>query len=145
MKSMVKPGILLVSLLFILAACNKPAPPLQNDDFVHIHSQLNIIIDGENMVVPAGIGLGGDAHQPLHTHETDGIIHLEAYNPTSDYFKLGKFFEIWDKRLTSSCVFDYCTNKGKLTMTVNGQPNNEFGDYVMKDGDKMILEYVSSK
>src|SRR5207253_9951624 len=34
----------------------------------------------------------------LHTHATDGVIHVES--PTKDAFTLGQFFDIWHQPLS---------------------------------------------
>ncbi len=109
---------------------------------IHWHPHLTIRIDGKERSIPANIGLSG-AHQPIHTHEEDGILHMENNRPTSETVILGFFFKVWGKTFTKDCIFDYCTDQGTLKMTVNGQENFEYGSYFMKDGDQIVIEYVS--
>ena len=122
---------------------------------VHWHPKLTIKIDGENINIPANIGvsignvvdtqLSSMRMSPTHTHETDGTIHLENNNPGKkpETLALGYFFYVWDKQFNSSCIFEYCIDKGELKMYVNGKENNEFENYIMRDKDDIILEYVS--
>ena len=70
----------------------------------------------------------------MHTHESDGTIHLEfpglvKRNDTT----LGNFFRIWGK--------DFMSFGSSVTMMVNGKANTELDSYEMKDGDKIELRY----
>lgn len=122
---------------------------------VHWHPRLTILIDGEQIPIPTGIGitignrvdtrLSGMRMSPTHTHESDGTIHLENRNPRSkpETLTLGYFFDVWDKQFNSTCIFDYCTDDGTLRMAVNGKENYEFQNYMMRDKDEIYIEYTS--
>ena len=62
---------------------------------VHIHANLTIYIDGKQTALPAGIGIAPDNSciYWLHTHNTDGMIHIEA--PAGSSFTLNNFLDIW--------------------------------------------------
>ena len=124
----------------------------------HWHPVLRIKINGNYAEIPAGIGInigkvtdldiaGDMGMTPTHTHSADGVVHLENRNPSKkpETFTLGYFFYIWDKQFNENCIFDYCTDKGTLKMLVNGKDNNEFQNYVMKDGDLIEIEYESNE
>ncbi len=114
---------------------------------IHWHPMLTIKINGQAQNIPPNIGLGATIHQPVHTHEdelVDGarLIHLENNNPTADNMKLGFFFQVWNKKFNKGCIFDSCNTEGKkVKMTVNGQENADFENYIMADGDKILIEY----
>lgn len=122
---------------------------------VHWHPKLIIKINGEVTPIPTNIGstigrvvdaeLSGMRMSPTHTHETDGTIHLENNNPSKkpETLTLGYFFYVWDKPFNSTCIFEYCIDKGELKMYVNGEENNEFENYIMKDKDEILIEYTS--
>lgn len=98
---------------------------------LHWHSELRIKILGKEQDVPANIGIGA-IHQPLHTHEADNIIHMEFSRAVRENdIKLGQFFKIWGKKFNSK----------KVKMLINGKENNEFENYIMKDGDKIEISY----
>ena len=111
--------------------------------------------DGEITQIPSNIGisvgkivdtdLSGMRMSATHTHETDGTIHLENNNPSKkpESLTLGYFFYVWDKQFSSSCIFEYCTDKGELKMYVNGKENAEFENYIMRDKDEILIEYTS--
>ena len=85
------------------------------------------------MDIPHNIGLAG-VHNPIHTHEDLPLIHLEFDGLVrEDDVKLGNFFKVWGK--------DLMEFGSQITMTVNGQENTEFGDYHMRDGDRIELRY----
>ncbi len=110
---------------------------------IHWHPELTIIIDGEEQLIPANIGLNPGAHAPVHTHETNGTIHVENNYPSKNNMRLGYFFDVWKKEFSNECILDSCTDKGTLTMTVNGVENILFDDYIMADGDIIMIEYTT--
>ena len=100
---------------------------------LHSHPQLEIYVKGEKQEIPAGLGMGG-GHKPIHTHDDAPIVHLEfPAKVTKDDTRLGEFFTVWGK--------DFREFGQTATMTVNGEPNTEFENYQMKDGDKIELRY----
>ena len=124
----------------------------------HWHPHLSIKINGENYPIPANIGISigrvSDAEvatdmgmAPTHTHDSGGTIHLENKNPRKkpETFALGYFFYIWDKNFDSTCIFEYCTDKGTLKMYINGEENTEFENYIMRDLDEILIEYTSNE
>jgi hypothetical protein len=110
----------------------------------HVHSHLDIFVNGTPVVVPAGIGIdianpavhsgtatdGSPAYggidppcaepciSPLHTHYEDGILHTES--KTAKPNTLGQFFVEWDVRLTPSCVGSFCKPKTPIAIYVDG-------------------------
>ncbi len=109
---------------------------------IHWHPHLRIILNGQEQVIPANIGISPAGHQPVHTHETDGIIHLENPKPTEENMKVGYFFQIWGKKFNKDCIFEFCTSGDKkVKFTVNGKENPAFENHIMSDGDKMVIEY----
>ncbi len=123
-------------------------PPIEESDIVsrngmHWHPHLSIIIDGQAQQIPAGIGLGVSQHYRIHTHEADGVIHLEYSGlVTKDNIRLKEFFKIWGKRFDKECIFEFCNNKQKqVKFLVNGQENQEFENYIMRDNDRIEIRY----
>jgi len=102
---------------------------------MHWHPQLEIYVKGEKIEIPQDIGLGA-IHKPIHTHDDSGqgIIHMEFPGLVRRQdAALGQFFNNWNKDVGS-----FGTN---MKMTVNGQENTEYENYVMRDGDKIVLSY----
>ena len=92
---------------------------------VHYHAHLSIVVDGNETLVPAGVGID-NTNQCLywmHTHQADGVIHIEApKSAASRKFTLGNLFDIWHKKLDSTHVGDTAlTSSQKLEMWVDGK------------------------
>ncbi len=112
----------------------------------HVHAHLDIFVDGEPILVPAGIGInivdpgvhpfteadgtfsyGGIQEpcatpciSPLHTHWNVGIIHTESATPTPN--TLGQFFVEWDVALSETCVGEHCSPDEEIAFYINGEP-----------------------
>ena len=115
-----------------LTTIGLPALPTEGNA-LHIHQHLDLFINGKPTPIPAEIGVSEIAHfiAPIHTHETNGVIHVES-DKVED-FTLGQFFDIWGVRLTKDCIGGYCTNAtSTLKMYVNGAQ-------VTKDPRKLVL------
>ena len=100
-------------------------PPLaaMEGQALHIHQHIDIYIQGQAVVVPAGIGIEtspSTLFAPIHTHDATGIIHVES--PVSRDFSLGQFFDAWGVRFTSTCIGSYCdTADQRLQVFANGK------------------------
>lgn len=108
---------------------------------LHWHPELSISIKGTPQEIPANLGIGA-VHNPIHTHDSTGVLHLEfeGLRVTKDDVRLGKFFKLWGKQFTSTCILDTCNGpEGQVKMTVNGKPNTEYDQYIMRDKDKIEI------
>ncbi len=103
---------------------------------LHWHSQLAIYVKGDKVEIPPNVGLGA-VHNPVHTHIEDaeqGVLHLEFNGIVrANDTMLGEFFKAWNKDM------DFFGSN--MVMKVNGVENTEFGNYLMKDGDEIELNY----
>ena len=89
-------------------------------DAQHEHANLQVFVEGQPVAVPVDIGLDGDTHASLHTHEEEGVIHVESQ--TEHDFTLGEFFDVWGVRLNSTCLGGYCaTGAERLQVFVDGE------------------------
>jgi hypothetical protein len=109
----------------------------------HVHTHLTIFVNGQQRVIPYGIGIPGfEAEQTpegpfvvtgscfywLHTHATDGIIHIESPSLT-EHFTLGQFFAEWGIPLSrtqvgpaTGTVTAFFTSPGKKPGIYQGDP-----------------------
>jgi hypothetical protein len=115
----------------------------------HIHIHLEILYDGVDVPVPAGIGIGqpwgreptgfigtGGCFAWMHVHDGTGVVHIATPEETS--FTLGQLFEIWGQPLAVGSALGY---QGSLVVLVNGQPID--GDpraVVLKNLENIVLE-----
>jgi hypothetical protein len=129
----------------------------------HVHAHLDVFIDGEHRVVPAGLGivisnpgvrtfddLSGTSYggiegcdepciSPLHTHDASGVIHTES--ATDEDHTLGQLFTEWDVALTDTCAGDYCEPDTDLSVYVDGKelPFAEAAAIVLTEGKEIAL------
>src|SRR5207245_4068915 len=54
--------------------------PTQTDSAYHVHAALRVHVNGQQVTVPANIGIDpqGQFLASLHTHNTSGVIHIES-------------------------------------------------------------------
>ena len=106
----------------------------------HIHSGLDVFVNGVQQQVPSNIGIlsSPSCLYWLHTHSEDGIIHVEA--PETREFTLGQFLDIW-QQTNSTGLFDSVTDM-PVTAYVDGQRFE--GDYrtiPLESLRKIVLVY----
>jgi hypothetical protein len=98
----------------------------------HIHSHLQVYVNGQPRTLPGAIGIvgplppqqtpdgpfytGGECIYWLHTHTSDGIVHVES--PTVRVYTLGNFFDEWGQPLSRTRV---ASAKGRVTAFLNGK------------------------
>ncbi|MFN2449532.1 MAG: hypothetical protein ABR508_07045 [Candidatus Baltobacteraceae bacterium] len=88
----------------------------------HIHAHLKITDGGRALEIPSGIGIpqGGQCLYWLHTHSSDGLVHIES--PLKKTFRLGQFFDIWGEPLSRTQAAGAHASRGHaLRVTVNGK------------------------
>lgn len=90
----------------------------------HYHPRLRIVIGDKDVAVPANIGVdpATGAMSAVHTHETDGTIHIEA-DTAGEVFTLGQLFTQWGVRLTRTQIGGVTAEPGqRVIVTSNGTP-----------------------
>lgn len=116
-------------------------PPV-GDESYHVHALLNVYVDGEQVPVPANIGIDPSSgyHSPLHTHTPDGVIHFEADDPSP--FTLQQVFTMWGVDFSADRLGAYVPMDDKtLHVYVNGEPVDEPVDYELQEGDNVVVAY----
>jgi len=121
-------------------------PDVVSRSGIHWHPQLAIYVKGVQQEIPANMGIGSQfagvrGYDPqmqmaaMHTHDDMPIIHLEFMSGPvhKEDATLGQFFKIWGKDMRS-----FGTD---MRITVNGKDNTEYENYVMHDGDAIVLQY----
>ncbi len=108
----------------------------------HIHAHLQLFDRGRGVQIPAQIGImpiAGCLYW-VHTHATDGIIHIEA--PTTRAFTLGQFFDIWDKDLSRTAAGPVHASRGRLLrVTVNGHLwTRDPRSIALRDREEIVIQ-----
>ena len=126
----------IVGLVWLVASAPKtPESDIVSRTGFHWHPELTIYVKGEKQEFPANIGIGG-VHQPIHTHDdsNQGIVHMEFQGlARKQDTTLGQFFKNWGKDMRSFGM--------DMRITVNGEENTEYENYVMRDKDKIELRF----
>lgn len=94
-------------------------------EVLHIHSHLDVIVDGRAVTVPSGVGVDDGKHvvSPLHTHDTTGVIHIES--PRKADFTLAQFMTEWNVALTADNIGGLKTGDSEeLHVYVNGKEHS---------------------
>jgi hypothetical protein len=118
-------------------------PEVRESLLHHVHAHLDVFVDGQQITVPAGIGIdisnpgvkqfadGGQIAyggiegcdrpciSPLHTHDVTGILHTESATDVEN--TLGQFFTEWAQRLDATCVSSYCRPAVKIEVYIDGE------------------------
>ena len=145
--------VAIIALLFLpkgpqtasaLAVDGIPCDSLEHTDY-HTHTHLDIFIDGKAQPLPGYIGIEGPSNCLfwLHTHSTDGIIHMEA--PHITVMTLGQLFDIWQKTANDVTQFPQPVsfNNGQPTVYVNGQKlaTQDYRNTTIYPNTEMALVY----
>jgi hypothetical protein len=116
--------------------------PDPSDTAYHVHAQVTVYTDGKKQTVPANIGIdsGGQYLASLHTHDTRGVIHMEAIQPFP--FKLGQFFKVWNVPFSATQLGSFHSGGGLVLQTwVNGKQVKDGVNYAMKPHDKIVVGF----
>lgn len=109
----------------------------------HIHPVLKIMANGENIPIPADIGITPTCMNSLHTHDATGTLHVEA--PVKKDFVLGDFFAVWHKPFTKAQVLDFkADDTHTITVTVNGTVVETYENTPLNDLDQVVISYEAS-
>lgn len=101
----------------------------------HVHAHVAIINNGQWLAMPAQVGIPSACNYSLHTHDSTGIVHIEA--PDVQAFTLGQFFDIWGQPLTTANVAGLT---GDVVVYINDN-----GDVRRYMGDPRNIELISHR
>ncbi len=90
---------------------------------VHYHAHLDVLVNGQHVPVPAGLGIDQARRliAPLHTHDGSGVVHIES--ATDVPFTLGQVFTEWGQPLRADQVGPVKLSAGQvLRVFRNGKP-----------------------
>ncbi len=103
-----------------VVGCN---PGMEYGTVYHVHMHLAMYDAGKPVTLPALIGFNDnhDCLYWLHTHDTTGIIHLEA--PHHLVPTLGNFFDVWGQPLSATRMATYSVKPGqRMEVFLNMKP-----------------------
>lgn len=123
-------------------------------DSSHIHADWKIYINNK----PLDLSDGAHMERIVSNKSVSSFIHVDSGSPppekTGDIIHMHAknvplwiFFESLGMKITDRCLIldsggKYCNGeKNKLRMFINGIENKEFGNYIFKDLDKILITY----
>ena len=112
----------------------------------HIHTQLVVKVNGTTMEVPAAIAIDQDANRiaALHTHDTDGLIHVESPVKNAKY-TLDQFLTVWGMPADAPGRCAFFKAAAPCTLTVTSQALGPVGlDVTLADEDTLTLTVTST-
>jgi len=144
-----------VALVAVLIGCAAPVPPATTPSPTfgttvpcgpaerlerHAHAHLTIVIRGQLPPLPANIGITATQICWLHTHDTSGIIHIEAGDNRT--FTLGDLFAVWRQPLGATVIDGDRVGSGEsIQATVNQQPHSGAPEtIVLKEHEDIVLQ-----
>jgi hypothetical protein len=129
--------ILLGLVAYVVVNVSRPSPlPCISGNGLayHWHTKLVILSGGTQVTIPGSIGISFTCMEVLHTHDSDGVIHIEPdTQQQARVYTVGDFFAVWQKPFGNP-----------TRMTLNGTavtPSPTVGLY--NTPEQIVLEYAS--
>ena len=116
---------------------------LEHTDY-HIHAHLTIYMNGKQVAIPQGIGIASDqsCFYWLHTHTSDGVVHIEFPNQGSP--TLANFLDIWGQSFNSLGFQTELAASTGWTIYVDGkQVSENFNQLVLQPHQVITIAYNS--
>src|SRR3989344_4323995 len=113
------------------------------NEFYHVHADFAVYINGKKLDFNLPIYSERDPRIHLHIRNQygDSVIHVEG-----GHAKLGEFFTSLGMKLTENCFrttsVNFCNDHRRtLKFYVNGIRNKDFGNYDIKDLDRILITF----
>lgn len=110
----------------------------------HIHVHLTIWLNGSQVPIPQNVGIASDTScfYWLHTHDTTGVVHIEA--PATASLNLQQFLDIWGKEFSTLGYQDQLASSTGWTVYVGGkQITGGFSKVVFQPHMAITIAYNS--
>ncbi len=131
---------------------NANFPPVDNiscdnleQTAIHYHAHVTVYINGSLVQIPQQIGIApdGSCFYWMHTHDSSGVIHIEA--PQGRDFTLGNFFHIWGEQFPQlKYPLELEQSSSSWQVYVDGKPyTGDFHNMVLKSHMVITLAYQS--
>jgi len=110
----------------------------------HIHAHLTIYIDGKQVAIPQNIGIASDqsCFYWLHTHTSDGVVHIEF--PQNGSPTLGNFLDIWRQSFSQLGYKNELALSADWTVYVDGKKvTSDFNHLILQPHQVITIAYNS--
>ena len=111
---------------------------------LHIHPSVEIEVLGDRIIIPANMGITNQGMRAIHTHNFDGVLHVES--PYPHQFYLADFFKIWGRNFNPQCIFEHCSDQDhSLKVYVNDIESNLIEDLPLVDKERIKIVYKKNQ
>jgi hypothetical protein len=77
----------------------------------HFHAHLDLFINGKPIQIPGQLGIGPNALSELHTHDPNGVLHVESSTSHgARKYTLGQVFREWEVPLDATTIGQFKTD-----------------------------------
>jgi len=120
----------------------------ENDPLVrHDHATISVSVNGELVTIPNGVGLddNGCSMRALHTHDSQGKIHIE-FKEEGVEAPIEAFFDIWGKHMDSTGFDEHridANHEFLMFVTQNGErvEVDSFENHILENGQTIELVF----
>jgi hypothetical protein len=147
--------VIAIALAAVLTSCTESPPPARTPSPTiagrvpcgpaerferHAHAHLTIVVRGQLRPPPSNVGITPASICWLHTHDTSGIIHVEAGDDRP--FTLGDFFAVWGPPLSGTVLAGERVGGGEtIQVFENQRPYTGAPEtIVLDDKDDIVLQ-----
>lgn len=116
---------------YLSPGSSQPFPCVVGINYIyHWHTQLQIYSGGAPVTIPADVGIIPGCLEPVHTHDTTGLIHIET--TVNRLYTIGDFFSVWGKPFGTP-----------TQMLLNGTSTTQGPSATLRDQLTITLHYAS--
>lgn len=107
----------------------------------HVHTHLDVFVNGQERQVPDDTGIlsSPSCLYWLHTHDTTGLIHVEA--PQTRDFTLGQFLDIWEQTSDSTGFLGSVSGMNATAYVDGDQFEGNYRDAPLESLEQIALVY----
>lgn len=107
----------------------------------HVHTHLDVFVDGQRQQIPDGVGILSTPSclYWLHTHDSTGLIHIEA--PQTREFTLGQFLNVWNKTRDPSGLLDSVSAMNATVFVDGDKIEGNYRNVQLKSLEQIALVY----
>lgn len=147
----ITPGIQLSDFKTLIdeAIKNAPLTNIAQAPAVHIHANIKVYVNGTAIDFSQAkyqkTTDGKDLNEDVHFHDNNGdVVHVHKAGVTLNDLLTSFGMDLQRDCLTLDASTTKCaTGDNKLRLYVNGQLNSDYGAYVFKDLDRILVTYGS--
>lgn len=106
----------------------------------HYHYTITVFSNNSRVIIPDDIGIVGKCMNDIHTHDKDGLVHIESEKVNFTTSTIVDFINLWVEKIGQDEFYKIVSDNG--TMVLNGEyVLKDFYGYIPEDGDNIVIWY----